>query len=407
MRKFIDSLLFILIASMSWQVIPAWFPPFRKGWMLLGLIAILLVISRGKTISKTVIAPLSLFSIVLIINAFMGDQYIGSIPNALFEILVLFIPPAITMRIISNNSIKLYNKLFTFIVLSLLISAIASTVILQVDAGVIRNLYQMTQEQGDLEVMYSFYKYGLFDYDTAHALPILIPPLVYLFKHSSSYIFKYFSFFLIILCFWLSVLAEATTPLLLELLMLIMSFLLGGVMSRRKFVGLLAFSLVIVVLLAFPSIVNGVFKSIGDLLGADSPITVRMEEINSVAKDGNASNTSDIDSRMAHYNETMQLIMSNVLTGSNKSPGNHSVFLDHFAAFGLVGLIPFILYLIGQVKVMLRYIALQKRLVIVESAICAFLILFLKGMFVWPIFFYLYTIVPLMMFADDSRDRYK
>ena len=397
----IDAVLLILFASLTFLVIPSWLPFLRKGWRLLIIATLLIVLGRREYICRQAFIAFIPYAILLFINAMSGDVYIGSTTNAINELMMVFVPSSLALFCIRGESRQFVSALVFITFGALLFEMVASFVVLERYPGIIRGLYSMAKEE-DMSLMYEYYKLGIMDYHMAHALPLLIPPLICRLKESNIKGKIVFST-LVVACIVLTWLSESSTALLLILLMVFLGLLVSVNDSLLKQVTIISFmALFTIVLLSSEKVLTGVFDVAETFVDEESIYSDKIEELRLSLLENQT--TGDLDSRFDRYRISLDLFSQNMLFGSNQMPGRHSALLDKLSSLGLVGFIPLILFFFFQIKAVFRGITAKRRIYYLESVVAAFLMLLFKAMWVWPIFMFLFLIAPSLLIMGKNQE---
>lgn len=395
-----DFLILFIIASLSFLVIPAWVPILRKGWQLLIVATLIIVINRHKTIDTKLMIPLVLYAIVLYLNAMSGDFLIGSTTNAINEVMMLFVPAALALYCTKGDSGTFVKWLLIISLVFLLIELVASYIVLENQPGIIRGMHAMVMEEADPAYMFEFYKLGLLDYSMAHAIPILIPPLFCYFKEGKTKI-KICCALMIIACLFLTWLSESMTALMLVILMIILGFWVNTRLSFRRNVIIIAFFVGLsVLLMSSDQIMMDILDVSSNLVGEESMQYAKIEEMRKALIEDQA--TGDLLSRMDRYQLSISQFLGNPILGTNMKPGRHSSLLDKLATLGLVGFVPLMLFFWNYLKTIWKTLLPNRRIYYLECIIAAFLMVFFKGMWVWPIFFFLFMVTPSMLVTSPD-----
>lgn len=396
-----DVLLLFIIASLTFLVIPAWLPMLRKGWQLLIVATLLILFSRAKTIDMKAMIPLALYGFVLYLNAMSGDFLVGSTTNAINEIMVLFVTSALALYCTKGNAGGFVKLLLVITLVFLLIELVASYIVLETNPGIIRGMHAMVMEEGDSAYMFEFYKLGILDYSMSHAIPILIPPLICFYKEGGRRA-KILWALMIVACVLLTYLSESTTALMLILLMIVLGFWINPKASFRKNTMITSFMVLLsLLIMSSNTIINGILDVSGYVLGDESLQADKIEELRlSLTED---QTTGDLGSRIDRYGISIKQFFENPILGTNLKPGRHSSLLDKLATLGLVGFVPLMLFFWYYLKSIWKTILPNRRIYYLECIIAAFLMLLFKGMWVWPIFFFLFMVTPSMLVTSFNN----
>lgn len=399
-----DAIILFVVASLTFMFIPAWIPFLRIGWQLLVLATIIILLNGGVFIPRKALIALLLYWIVLVINAEFGDEYIQSVPSAIYELLVLYVSSSLLFYSIGDGKRtqkKIVRSLLYITFVGLLIESVASFFILETNPGMIRGLYLASLEENDPEFMYGFYKMGMMDYSMGHAIPILVPPLFCYLREGVRKV-RWISILLLIICAFLVWLSDSSTALLLVVMMFVLGiFVKGNALSRNNKVIIFFVLLVSVIILFSDSLMSRIFDIAFRLVGQDTLYSDRLEELQLSSMEGQT--TGDLKSRIDLYSESIDMFFSNIVFGSNQMPGRHSGILDRLATTGLVGFIPLMFFFLYSLRSVWKLIPQNRRIYYLECIIAAFLMLFFKSMWVWPVFLYLFVISPCILVLNQDK----
>ena len=394
-------LIIIILASLSFMVIPAWIPFLRKGWVLLIIASAIIVINWRKYISPQAFLALVIYGIVVILNSLIGDAYFESWTSAIYEFLVLFVPSSLALYCTKSQDNKFVSVLVKVTIIALVFEMIASYLVMNTNEGIVRGLYLRSQNEGGLDFIYSYFRLGILDYFMGHAVPILIAPLFCLYKESSR-INKTICFFLILVCVVLTWMTESATAILLMLLMLLLGLIVNQNRTFKTNIIVVSITMLIAAGIMSNVVMSGVFDYLIALLGDDSILGERLAELQlSLYED---QLTGDLEARVDLYNKSMDSLSGvNLLFGSNAMPGRHSGFLDRFAVLGLVGFVPLLFFLYYSLKSIWDSLPDNRSIYFLQCILAAFLLLFFKGAWVWPLFFILYIVTPSLLVIKPHK----
>ena len=396
-----DLLILIIIAALTFMIIPAWVPFLRKGWVLLIVAMLIILLNCRNCISARAVIVLLGYEIIVFLNALLGDAYFDTWTSAIYEFLILFVPLSLALYCTKGGNERFVRSLVYITFIGLVFELIASFLVLKTNPGMIRGLYLMSKEEGGVNFMYRFYKLGLMDYSMGHAIPLLIGPLVYYFKEGSRKE-KWICLLLIIACIFLVWLAESATALLLMILIIFTSFMIDKKASLKKNVFIiLLMVLVAVVLMSNDSIIGGIFDVSGRLVKNDAIYAARIEDLRMSLMEDKIS--GDVKGRMNLYGQSIDMFSGyGIILGSNQMPGRHSGFLDRFASLGLIGFIPLFFFFFFSLKTIWISLPKSRRIYYLESIVAALLMLSFKAMWLWPVFLFLYVIAPCILIMNKK-----
>lgn len=394
-----DYVLLFICFFLTFKQLNVFFPPlFTVGFLLVGcLVLIFFVYERPRDVS---IIWLTLYTIILALNFLSGDSYFDSIGDVIQEIVILFFTSTLTLYVFDVKHVR-FAKLLLFITLAVIIYySISSYIIEQNAPGIIRNTVYMTN-LGELDNLHLLYMRGLVTYQLPHALPILIPPLVMGIRDSSKKLWlKVFFGITLFAIFVLSFISYAATSLFLSILMLIISFLVQHGSIKENIAKFFVVGIIIL-----PIILNPGFflQPLSDLFSSaeDASYIDKLLDIQKLTDSG--TSTGSVAARESKYEITINEIIENPLIGTNKRSGEHSAILDRWACLGLVGWIPYIVFLFYQFKVIKKRISKEARHYYDLGVLAALFMLFTKNMSNWETWFMVFTILPLMIWLQSQK----
>lgn len=388
-------LILFIIASLTFLVIPAWVPALRKGWQLLIVATLLIFVGMRKSIDLKAMLPLAFYGIVLFLNAMAGDAFVGSTTIAINEVMMLFVPSALAIYCTKGDSGAFVAWLLRITLVFLLIELVASFIVLKSQPGIIRGMHAMVLEEADPNYMFEFYKLGISDYSKAHAIPILIPPLICYFKEGMLKT-KIICAIMLVACVLLVWLSESTTSLMLIVLMIVLGFWVNVKATFRRNIRIIGFMTALTLLImSSDRVMVGTFDVSSYLVGGESSQASKVEELRlSMIED---QTTGDLEKRFDKYHTSIKLFFENPILGTDSMPGRHSSLLDKMATLGLVGFVPLLLFFLFYLKSIWKTLPPNRRIYYMECIVAAFLMVLFKGMWVWPIFFFLFMVAPSML----------
>ena len=350
MKKFLI-ILFVCISIVYRVFTPIKFF-FDGGQALSMLVPVLMLYTLGglyRSVNYNITIVIALFPVLL---GYWGVEYfVGCLPDS---ITLLFAIGCFEYYLrTKDDKFSKYSLLAMY--LSLFVLAIISTPILIAEPGLNRAINTM-QEQG-LEV--PRYAYFTISYVTVHAVPILVIPLFYLYKHIQSIWYKFIVAVFIATLYLTTILSNATTPMFMLLMYLLFVLLYNPKQSNKtntiKIGGTVFLLLILYYIGFFVVFLKGFQSVLGDTMQAR-----RIDEVIYFLETGNTS--GDIGEREDRYSISIKSFMSHPLSGEKKLDkiGKHSYLLDHLTAMGLIAFIPFALLLIYRYKRPLKYLARGK-----------------------------------------------
>ncbi len=396
-NKYVGLSLLIILFALSYKIFPAWIAVFRKEWLLFILAAIIIISNSPKKLFGTNLFMVwCIYSLCAIFKGYTHAFLFPSVQFAVCDIFMLFVAAFLPLYVISQNDQRFIKTIVYGTFIMLVVECVSSFFVTQTIPGAIRNMHTMLQEEGATEV-YRLYRMGVADYGLCHAVPCLIPPLFYLLRTNSSKKLRTICIVTIAECVLLTWLSEATTALLLAILMLVLAFLTSK--GRNE-------SSVIISMIFIPFLISDTLQlllldGLDSILGNDTIFSVKTAEMRHSIMHG--ENMGDLAGRMDRYGHSFNMFFSSPLWGSNGEVGRHSALLDRLATFGLLGFIPLIMFFTTYFKRINHLIPRQARIFFTESILAGTATLIAKGMWLWPIFFCVCVVTPFMLIVNINK----
>ena len=331
------------------------------------------------------------YGFILYLNCILGDSYLGDSSGilALTHTCALFIV-SVAPFVIKSNETKFFYVVF---LLLLIFTSIATFYFNLSFPDVVRNDPTITGLTDYYEFSY-LYRMGLTRYQFAHAIPILIPPFVMAIKdENNSYWKRIFCIMVVILCVLHTYSSGATTPFLLALAVSIVTygFNPNAVNPSKRLLIIFGFLL----LFLNESILAFLLDSLSDFIGVENAISRHIADLqSSLAYD---QFSGDLEDRHSYYLISWLQFMKSPLWGVNEIPGHHSVFLDHLAAYGMIGFIPFIMLLWLEYKWLLKRLKPTLRVYYLICFLAAISLLATKNVNIWTITCFLFIAAPIFL----------
>ena len=400
-QKIWQLLMLVVVSALSFHIIPAWIPSLRKEWMLLVVAFVTIVIYRPKRMHEgNLLTIWVLYCLAVFFKVVLGSPMFPNYPIAIYEVLLLFVSVFLPLIIISYKDQKFIKNLLLLTFVLLIINTIGSYFLLKTYPNAIRTIHTLTQEEG-ATAAYELYKFGLANYSLCHGLPILVPPLFYLFKtHKREKGLRCLFAITIVLCGILVWMSESTTSLLLFVLMAVFGFMTRPSKNNS--------SLIVVIILTLPFAISEslqllILDALGSLLGNDSSSAAKLFELQHSITQG--EQTGDLQGRMDRYSTSLELFFSSPLWGSGGLQGKHSAILDRLGVLGLFGIIPLIMYFTAFFKKIYFLVPKKARLFLLEAVIAGFAMLLSKSMWVCQVLFCLCIFMPFLFLCNLDKTK--
>lgn len=346
-----------------------------------------------------------LYAIVLVMNNLMGDYYFQLITNVIEELCLLLFPAALSFYIITQKQYSAASWLiFTFFIL-MIYSSIATFIVVMLFPDAVRTtVFLMEHEETD--VLRLYYSMGMVSYKFCHALPIIIPALVYSFLRSNKMLFFRIISFIALLAVLITIyLSNAATALLLALFALVASVFVSKKSPKVTLLRLVTLGLVLIPFIVSSDLLVDLLQAIGSLFTDDKSAYIdRFEDIKSMSESGKAS--GDLGGRMDKYSISLSILEGNIILGSNMPTGEHSALLDRLASLGLVGWIPYMIYIIKNTLKQSKIISKKVISYFFIGAVSALIMMATKNMSNWDTWFMFFGLLPVLLWyaSLDSQE---
>lgn len=376
--------------------IRAFLPQSTGAWLLVGGCVVIAFGAKSFFSTKSFIYLL-LYFIVVFLNLIGGDRYFSNIGKVIQEVATLFFTSSLIYYVYSRDCVKFTKWLLVSTMIVIVYYSISTFLINLEYPGIVRETVALINEENRQSVI--LYMRGLVNYQLPHALPIIIPALIFNIRSNVYTKFIKFLFFVVLVAALAIVyMSYSATALILSILILVLSLMVKEDSVKNNIIRLMVITVIALPLLINPEFIFGpllrLFSSEENTIYFD-----RLFELQDLSATGSAS--GDLASRQTRYGMTFSLIKENILFGSNKLPGGHMAIIDRLAILGLVGFIPYLLFIICQIKYAAKRINVYSKTYYAIGIFAALFMLTMKGMSSWEIWYFMLTIMPLMIWLTD------
>lgn len=372
------------------------FLPFINSLVIMALGLIISLLYYRDFYKQAYIRWIIVYAIVLVINNLFGDYYFELITNVAEEICVLLFPAALSFFIISRRKYTVATILVYAFFLLIVYSAVASFIVDTIFPDAIRTTVYLSNNE-ETDALNLYYSMGLVTYRFCHALPIIIPALIYAFLRSKrGILFRTMAFLTLVALLIIVYLSNATTALLLAFLALVTSLLVSEKSSQTTILRLAVVTVVFIPFLISSDLLIDSLEFVGSLFTDNTNSYVeRLEDIRTMGETGKA--TGDLGGRMDKYSISMSILEGNILIGSDMQTGEHSAILDRLACLGLIGWIPYIIYIIKNTLKQNKLLPKKVSAYYIIGASTAILMLLSKNMSDWDTWFMYFCLLPVLL----------
>lgn len=388
-HAFLFKLILVLLAFVAFRPFFTLIPIIA---LLEGLVLLLVVMTSFRILCNKAIFFFLLYYSIVFIDLFIFDHPLEQ--ENLFvlftfsmELIFLFIVYYFVERGL-NGWVKAAKLIMFFVVLSAIITFLFNLK----QPGFYRNVELMRDE---FRMTYEIW--GVFSYYMFHAIALLFPFLILVYKLDNNKRYKIGSIVLLLLFTYLMFSSTITTAVGLGGISAIMAFSVNTGQKQIKLVIALLFIILFGRDLALIIIENlmpyadgtGMYQKlnamhIGLLTGNEAAMT---------------------NGRSNLYNESWNAFNSNPFWGSHNATllGGHSLIADRLGFYGILGFLPYIIFLIFQLKMPLAYIAKPIRPYYYLSYLPYIGMMYLKNIHLYEMYCMVFIVIPGLYIWASAR----
>ena len=390
----------LVMLSLTFPLSMHW-PIFERHYIFIA-IGILLTILFAKRFFKQIVFNWTvIFLIIVYLNYIAGDSYFTDLNMVLFQESVNFIIPlSLTFYLFTKHDYGLFKLLIIVFGLFLIECAVISYWANSLLPGIIRLQSNAVSIQQNANILAPYVNIGMTDYAIPHAIPIIIPGLYYAFINSVNN-YKVFFIIIIIASIILSYSSESFTALFFTIFSLIISIIsVNKNNSKKTITRILIVSLLFLPIASSKDLQLSSVKFVQSFFPEESLAYKKFSDITTSLTYNEADGS--VSSRAITYEKTFDAIINNVIIGSDQDSGGHSAIFDRLAAIGLVGMIPWLMIIIYQIKFTLKYLRGPIRYYYYIGIFLALLMMLLKNMSNWTMWFFVITILPCLLWWIEN-----
>lgn len=365
---------------------------FAGGRALICFVPSVFIILYDRLYRKKQFVPVALYMCTALIILFSGSEYL-SIP---FLVTTLFAYVVLEHYLVSRD--EKYARIVLVTLYGALLMMVFISIPLFISIPNLSRLMRAAEENGISNPLL----FCSISYHDIHSLPIYSIPLFYLAKNrAENKWLRFFSFLSIIAIFILMLFADATTPLILNVIIYIIMFLYNPNQTNKsnfiKFVGVGIMALILI----NKSLIISLLTIVQPLFIGSSTYKKIDELISSIAGQGSSG---DLEAREDRLNTSIDSFMSNPFMPEMKKSmiGGHNALIDHIVAMGLLPGITFIWFLVRLVKRPIALLNSQNTMYYYISVLAFFVMGFTKN---FLLFMPTFSIVPMMLFHCNSASK--
>ena len=376
-------------------------PILDRHWIFMIIAFILPLAYTTSYFGHKTFFAMMLYIGIVVLNYFGGDYFFNNYAKVIDEFIQLFIPSSMLYYLLKYRDYKLYRTMLVFFGVVLTYSTIISFIADQQYPGIMRLESFQANIEANAAILMPFFRIGLSDYTLPHALPVIAPGLIYCIRRKTGW-WRIFLWIVLAASAVLTYVSGSFTAFMMEIVVVLISFLIGRNNKRgtRR-------SIILITVVALPFILSTQLQyqtlhSLKGIFDSDGLTYHKLDDLEQSILSSEA--TGSLEAREEKYESTIEVIVNNILIGTNtEQTGGHSSIPDRLALLGLVGFIPYILFIYLQTKFTLLNIAQNKRIYYLIGIAAGLIMMTVKSMSSWQMWFLFLAVLPgLLLFVDDD-----
>ena len=394
----------IIILIFTFSLIYGWVPRLKNTVLL--LFALLAgAITCIKYYRKPMMIAFLAYLIVLYANRVSGDYWITGNKAVFDEIFKLVLTGLMGYALLTSKDDRFLKITVVSFLLMLVVNAVGTSFVETIVPGSIRTLEEMRHD-GDESSMFYYFRFGMANYALPSALVTIVPMLVLGVKMNAINKKKR----LLLLAGLVSSLmliyySGSTTALILGALGFLIAIFVKQGTGKGPLISLAVFGLVFALFLSNDKLVLSFLNVFDGWIGHEGFFHKKVMDFETLIVSGET--TGSIEGREGLYMRTWNAIVESPLIGTNSRIGGHSLLLDHWGYLGLVGFIPFLVFVITQIKMFLKMIPSSTKLIYTVCIYITFIMMMIKNMNGWETWLCLFTILPLLANYCEGEKSFK
>lgn len=386
-----------------WFLITQSFPPYDyyvrvKGVVTIGLFVLIAILLFPDLLSSKSIVALFFYTVAVFLVYFRGNDY--------YENIAMVIVPSLTMLsalLITEYSIK-YDSEYKYTKASLLTLLITNFIMialsipqLMINPNIIRGASTFGIEGGE-----SMVYYWIISYETVHGFPLLFAPLLFLCKktYHEKKLFVFYVFVFVAL-FYIVLKSNATTALLVSILMILVGLLFDNERFDAKNIAKMIALILLFGMIMSSSVMVPMLDAVQSAFDPSSSNYRKVNDIRDSFMYGEAG--GDMGLRQSLYNQSRDLFFAEPLMGTSNSGqiSKHTWLWDQLACMGIFFFSTFIILFVFHVKKVYRSLGVSK-LMYLWGVGALMIMLYYKNSFGPGTWLYGFAILPLLCRYVDN-----
>lgn len=334
------------------------------------------------------------FLYILVVNT--NSDIVGIAAN-FFE---LAVPIAIAHYLIDTNDYKTVKLMSIFIIVVTTANMILTIMANLAYPNIVRQMVSFSANK-ETEYAIQFRRMGVCDYSFALIVMCMAPVYIYLSNVVARKPAKLFYIILLFLTLYFVYITGVTTCLIILLIIVVLAVLMRNQKDSKL---LLPYALLVSVLaISF----GFTLVEFAEPLLTGTPFESHFDGLKEFFGMGIASNEAyDFEGRTNLYKLSLEGFMENPIFGGEKN-GGHNFFLDRFALYGIIGMIPFLSMIYIRFRDTYNFISPNTRVTYSICILGFFALGFLKNMSGIDYWTYMFVYIPCILKYTDTLNSKK
>ena len=332
-------------------------------------------------------------------NFFTGDVYFSKFTSCIEETNCLIVTITLLYYLFSRNDKKLFYWIFVIFSIFLVESSLVSYYANLNFPNIMRLQSNAESAEANAFLLDPFKKIGLASYSLPHALPIIIPALVYVTKKTQK--FLKIRAIVVLGASWLLLYASGSfTALTLGTVILVIALIFNAKNTKGVIISSVVLSALLLPLLISEELMLNVVRYFQTITPDNTLFSNKLMDIESSLLYDTAEGS--VSSRTDAYTATFEAFFSSPLWGINGKVGGHCALIDRLATLGLLGYIPLLCFLVHQIRFTLNYIKNETKFYYYLGLVSGITMMCLKGTGGWDMWFCLLVMLPGILWWLDN-----
>ena len=307
---------------------------------------ITLLLFSNLLLKKSVIA-MFLYGLIMFLYYLAGNAFFDTIATVIVPFLVM-----LSGLLLIEYTLAYDNKNYVFtriIIMVVIFSNIIMTIISIPQVFLIPNIIRPSSQ----DLIYGEEEYyWIIKYATCHGLTFFFAPLMFLCRktyHNNKWLCLFW-FLVSALLLYIVFLSNATTPLLISIVMIVFGLVFKGEKITNKTVWAIILVGIVFLFVSQPKVTVPIINTAQQLMNPASRNYTKMDEIRDAVIYGDSD--GDLGARQDLYATSTDLFIESPLTGtySPERISHHSWIIDRLACFGIILFIPIFLIFYFHIK---------------------------------------------------------